>query len=220
MDVFVRHLMETLGPFGIALLMFLENIFPPIPSEVIMPLAGYQAAIGQMSIVVVILAGLAGSLLGIIPWYYLGYAIGEKRIVALAERYGRWLTMTPEDVETADEWFRKRGYLAVFLGRLVPTVRTLISVPAGLSRMPFILFLGFSTIGTFLWTAGLALAGYLLGQQYAVIEDYVGPVSNAVVIGAVAIYVWRVATFKPNERRAPVDLKSNEPPHLHPRSDA
>lgn len=220
MDVFVRHLMETMGPFGIALLMFLENIFPPIPSEIIMPLAGYQAAVGETSIGVVIFAGLAGSLLGIVPWYYLGHAIGERRIIALAERYGRWLTMTPEDVETADRWFIRKGYWAVFLGRLVPTVRTLISVPAGLSRMPFRLFLAFSAVGTLIWTAGLALAGYLLGQRYDLIEGYVGPVSNAVIAAAVAIYLWRVATFKPSDRRKPVDLKSNEPPYFHDSTDA
>ncbi|KAB0680803.1 DedA family protein [Aureimonas leprariae] len=220
MDVFVRHLMETLGPAGIALLMFLENIFPPIPSELIMPLAGYQAALGEMSIVVVIAAGLVGSVLGIIPWYWLGYAIGEKRIVALAARYGRWLTMTPEDVEAADRWFLRKGWWAVFFGRLVPTVRTLISVPAGLARMPFGLFLLLSAVGSLIWTAGLALAGYLMGQQYEAIESYVGPVSNAVVIAAVGIYVWRVVTFKPGPRAATVDLKSNERPHLYEGPDA
>ncbi|GGD92518.1 alkaline phosphatase [Aureimonas endophytica] len=219
MDVFVRHLMETLGPFGIALLMFLENVFPPIPSEIIMPLAGYQAAVGEMSIAVVILAGMAGSLLGILPWYYLGYAIGEKRIIALAARFGRWLTMTPEDVETADKWFRKWGYWAVFLGRLVPTVRTLISVPAGLARMPFWAFLAFSALGTLIWTGGLALAGYLMGQRYDLIEGYIGPVSNAVIILAVAVYLWRVVTFKPSPRAHAVDLKSNEAPHRREASD-
>lgn len=219
MDVFVKHLMEALGPAGIALLMFLENVFPPIPSELIMPLAGYQAALGEMSIVVVIAAGLAGSVLGIVPWYWLGLAIGEKRIVALAVRYGRWLTMTPEDVEAADRWFRRKGWWAVFLGRLVPTVRTLISVPAGLSRMPFGLFLLLSAAGSLIWTAGLAFAGYLLGQRYELIEGYVGPVSNAVVVAAVAIYVWRVATFRPSPRAASIDLKSNEKPYLYEEPD-
>lgn len=215
MDVFVRHLMESLGAFGIGLLMFLENIFPPIPSEIIMPLAGYQAATGEMSLVTVIVAGTIGSLLGIIPWYYLGYAFGEKRIIWLAERYGRWMTMTPEDVEAADRWFRRYGYWAVSFGRLVPTVRTLISVPAGLSRMPFWMFLAVSAVGTLVWTAGLAIAGYMLGQNYEAIDGYVGPVSNAVIIGVVVLYVYRVVTFKPTQRRTPVDLKSNEAPHLH-----
>lgn len=215
MDVFVQNLMDSLGPFGIALLMFLENIFPPIPSEVIMPLAGYKAATGEMSIVTVILAGTIGSLAGIVPWYYLGYAFGEKRVIWLAERYGRWITMTPEDVEAADRWFRRYGYWAVSFGRLIPTVRTLISVPAGLSRMPFATFFAISAVGTLVWTAGLALAGYILGQNFSSIEGFVGPASNTVVIVAVLIYLYRVVTFKPTRRAMPVDLKSDEHPHLH-----
>lgn len=213
MDDFVQSMMQNLGASGIALLMFLENIFPPIPSEVIMPLAGYKAATGEMSILTVIAAGSIGSLLGIVPWYYLGYFFGEKRIVWLAERYGRWITMTPEDVEAADGWFRRYGYWAVSLGRLVPTVRTLISVPAGLARMPFWLFFAVSAVGTVIWTAGLALAGFILGQNFRSIEGYVGPVSNAVVIAVVLIYVFRVITFKPRRKGVPVDLRSNEPPH-------
>ncbi|GGD20941.1 DedA family protein [Aureimonas glaciei] len=215
MDTFVQSLMEQFGPFGIALLMFLENIFPPIPSEVIMPLAGYRAASGDMSIVTVIVAGSIGSLLGIVPWYYLGYLFGEKRVVWLAERYGRWITMTPEDVLAADRWFRRYGYWAVSLGRLVPTVRTLISVPAGLSRMPFWLFLAVSAVGTVAWTAGLALAGYILGRNFDSIDRFIGPVSTGVVVLAVLIYLYRVVTFHRRPAGPPVDLKSNEAPHLH-----
>lgn len=215
MDDFVQTMMQSLGAFGIGLLMFLENIFPPIPSEVIMPLAGYKSATGEMSILTVIVAGSIGSLLGIVPWYYLGYLFGEKRIIWLAECYGRWITMTPEDVEAADGWFRRYGYWAVSLGRLVPTVRTLISVPAGLARMPFWLFFAVSAVGTVIWTAGLALAGYLLGQNFRSIEGYVGPVSNGIVIAVVALYLYRVITFKPKKRRVPVDLRSNEAPHRH-----
>ncbi len=123
--------------------------------------------------------------------------------------------MTPEDVEAADRWFRQYGYWAVSFGRLVPTVRTLISVPAGLSRMPFLVFFGVSAVGTVVWTGGLALAGYILGQNFSSIETYIGPVSNAVVIGVVILYLYRVVTFKPSRRTSPVDLKSNEHPHLH-----
>ena len=215
MDSFIQGLMESFGAFGIALLMFLENIFPPIPSEIIMSLAGYKAATGEISIVTVIVAGSIGSLLGIVPWYYLGYFFGEQRIIRLAERYGRWMTMTPEDVEAADHWFRRYGYWAVSFGRLIPTVRTLISVPAGLARMPFWLFMAVSAVGTVVWTAFLALAGYYLGQNFHDIEGYVGPVSNAVVIGVVLLYLYRLVTFKPSQRKTPVDLKSNEHPHLH-----
>jgi membrane protein DedA with SNARE-associated domain len=211
MDVFIQNLMDGFGPFGIAFLMFLENIFPPIPSEVIMSLAGYKAATGEMSIITVIIAGSIGSLLGIVPWYYLGYAFGEKRIVRLADRYGRWMTMSADDVEAADRWFRKYGYWAVSFGRLVPTVRTLISIPAGLSRMPFWLFMAVSAVGTVAWTAFLALAGYTLGQNFHDIESYIGPVSNAVVIAAVLLYLYRLVTFKPSKRGS--GQPADEPPH-------
>ncbi|WP_188076323.1 MULTISPECIES: DedA family protein [Aurantimonas] len=202
MDAFVRSMMETLGPFGIALLMFLENVFPPIPSELIMPLAGYQSASGQMSLVTVILAGTVGSLLGVIPWYYAGRFVGERRLKRFTERHGRWLTMAPEDVDAADRWFRKYGIAAVLFGRLVPAVRTLISVPAGIAKMSFLTFLIFSAIGSAAWTTLLAYAGYALGQNYEAVESYVGPVSNAVLIAIVGFYIYRVATFDRSHTRA------------------
>ncbi len=202
MDAFVRSMMETLGPFGIALLMFLENVFPPIPSELIMPLAGYQSASGQMSLVTVILAGTVGSLLGVIPWYYAGRFVGERRLKRFTERHGRWLTMAPEDVDAADRWFRKYGIAAVLFVRLVPAVRTLISVPAGIAKMSFLTFLVFSAIGSAAWTTLLAYAGYALGQNYEAVESYVGPVSNAVLIAIVGFYIYRVATFDRSHTRA------------------
>lgn len=210
MDQFVQGMMENLGAFGIGLLMFLENIFPPIPSEIIMPLAGYQAAVGNMSIVTVIVAGTIGAILGIIPWYALGYYVGEKRIVRLAEKYGRWMTLSPEDVVKADEWFSRHGKWAIVVGRLVPTVRTLISIPAGLARIPFWLFLGLSAIGTLAWTAGLAMAGYMLGQNYELVDQYVGPVSNIVVAGIVVLYLYRVITYKPSKNAHTIDLKADD----------
>ena len=197
MDAFVRSMMETLGPFGIALLMFLENVFPPIPSELIMPLAGYQSASGQMSLVTVILAGTVGSLLGVIPWYYAGHYLGERRMKRLAARHGGWLTLSPEDVDQANQWFRRKGARAVLFGRLVPTVRTLISVPAGIAHMPMATFLIYSTIGGALWTALLAMLGFLLGQRYEMVEGYVGPVSNAIIVAIVVFYMYRVVTFDP-----------------------
>ncbi|WAP68099.1 DedA family protein [Jiella pelagia] len=197
MDDFVRNIMETFGVFGIGMLMFLENIFPPIPSELIMPLAGYQSTQGSMSIVAVIVSGTIGSLLGIIPWYYAGHYLGERRMKRLAARHGRWLTLSPEDVDKANAWFRRRGAAAVLFGRLVPTVRTLISVPAGVAHMPLATFLIYSAIGSAIWTTFLAMLGFLLGQQYEMVEGYMGPVSNAIIIAIVAFYIYRVVTFDP-----------------------
>lgn len=196
METFVQSMMEKLGPFGIALLMFLENIFPPIPSELIMPLAGYLSTQGDMNILVVICAGTVGSLLGTLPWYYLGRRLGHGGIRMLAERHGRWLTMNPSDVDAATDRFKQHGSSSVLFGRLIPTVRTLISVPAGVARMPLGTFLMFSTIGTLAWTAALALSGYLLGQAYSVVSDYVDPISTGVLVILVAAYICRVWTFK------------------------
>ncbi|HEV7434431.1 MAG TPA: DedA family protein [Pseudorhizobium sp.] len=196
MEAFVQNMMETLGPLGITLLMFLENVFPPIPSELIMPLAGYHATQGEMSIITVVIAGTAGSLLGVLPWYYAGRKFGEGRLKRLAEHHGRWLTMSPSDIESANKKFRRHGNLSVLLGRLIPTVRTLISIPAGIARMPFLTFLIYSAIGTFAWASALALAGYALGQAYETVSEYVNPVSTLVFVMIVLFYVYRVATFK------------------------
>ncbi|WP_237681989.1 DedA family protein [Agrobacterium vitis] len=189
-------MMERLGAFGIGLLMFMENIFPPIPSELIMPLAGYLATQGDMNILSVIAAGTMGSLLGTLPWYYLGRRLGHDGVRRLASKHGRWLTMPPSDVDAASERFKRHGKASVLVGRLIPTVRTLISVPAGVANMPLGSFLLFSAVGTLVWTAALALAGFLLGQAYDIIERYVDPVSTTVLVILVAIYIYRVATYK------------------------
>lgn len=196
MEAFVQMLMQRLGPFGIGLLMFLENVFPPIPSELIMPLAGYLATRGDVNILVVIGAGTIGSLLGTLPWYYLGRRLGHDGVRRLAENHGRWLTMSPSDVDAASDRFKRHGNWSVMLGRLIPTVRTLISVPAGIANMPLGQFLVFSSVGTLLWTAALAMAGYLLGQAYSTIQDYVDPVSTAVLVILIGYYIYRVVTFK------------------------
>lgn len=131
----VQNTMSSLGYPGIALLMFIENIFPPIPSELIMPLAGFTAVRGDLSFVGVVLAGALGSLLGQLPLYYLGRWVGEDKLVAWADRYGKWLTVSGKDIRRADDWFDKHGHKTVFFARLVPGVRSLISIPAGLSEM-------------------------------------------------------------------------------------
>ena len=125
-------------------MMLAENIFPPIPSELIMPLAGFVAAKGQLNPVLVVLAGTLGSLLGALPWYYAGVWLGQERVCALAARHGRWLTLGEKEIRQAIRWFERHGRIAVLIGRLVPTVRTLISLPAGMARMPLLPFLVYS----------------------------------------------------------------------------
>ena len=192
--------MEGAGPFGVALLMFIENVFPPIPSELVMPLAGFSAARGETSLVAAILAGTVGSVAGAYLWYWLGARFGEARLKRLAARHGRWLTVTPGEIERAEAWFRRHGRMAVLIGRLVPAVRTLISVPAGVSGMPLAPFLLYSTLGTVIWTSLLAGAGYMLEGQYERVAAWLNPVSNVVVVGLVGWYLYRVVTFKTPDR--------------------
>jgi membrane protein DedA with SNARE-associated domain len=179
---------------GIIGLMFAENIFPPIPSELIMPLAGFVAARGELNPILVVLAGTLGSVLGALPWYYLGLRLGRERLCALAARHGRWLTVDQQDVGKAIDWFEKHGGKAVLLGRLVPTVRTLISVPAGMARMPLMPFLAYSTIGSLVWTAVLTAAGYLLKSEYRVVGRYVDAASKIVIGLIVLTYLWRLVS--------------------------
>ncbi|WP_245515511.1 DedA family protein [Rhizobium deserti] len=176
--------------------MFLENIFPPIPSELIMPLAGYLSTQGDMGIVTVIAAGSTGSLLGIMPWYFLARKVGAEKLKAFAAKHGRWLTMSPTDIDTASDRFREHGNISVLVGRLIPTVRTLISVPAGIARMPFWQFCVFSAVGSVIWTATLALAGYGLGQAYETVKNYVDPIATTVLCLLIIAYLYRVITFK------------------------
>ena len=192
----IVNVVSSMGYIGVFLLMFLENIFPPIPSELIMPLAGFAAAKGELSFYGVVAAGTAGSVAGALPWYYAGMRLGRDRLMRFAGRHGYWLTMCPEDIEKANAWFGRHGRAAVFFGRLLPTIRTLISVPAGLARMPMMGFIVYSTIGSLLWTALLALGGYVLEAQYEQVADYLDPVSIAVIGLFVAAYVYRLIRLK------------------------
>ena len=189
-------IVETMGAGGlwaVAGLMFLENVFPPIPSEVVMPLGGFLAARGTLGLVGVVFAGTVGSVAGALLWYRIGRGLGADRLRALAGRHGRWLTVGPEDVDRAAGWFRRHGRAAVFFGRMVPGVRTFISVPAGVARMPLAPFLLYSTAGSLLWTATLAGAGLVLEAQYERVAGWLDPVTWAVIAGIVGAYLWRLA---------------------------
>lgn len=187
----VQQLMTSLGYPGVALLMFLENVFPPIPSELVMPLAGFTAGTGELSFVGVVIAGAVGSLLGQLPLYYLGRWVGEDKLVVWADRYGKWLTVSGDEVKKADDWFDRHGPKAVFFARLVPGLRSLISIPAGLSEMQLLPFLLYSALGTSLWALLLAGAGALLGENYQVVDTYLGP-AGLVILGGmlVAAVIW------------------------------
>lgn len=186
MAAWITNIFDTLGYVGVAFLMFLENIFPPIPSELIMPLAGFGAARGDITLFGAIIAGAVGSVIGQFPLYWLGYRLGQQRIERLADRYGRWLTISSRDIARASSWFRRRGGLAVLICRLVPGVRSLISIPAGINRLSLVAFTLYSAVGMLVWSAILAVAGYTLGENYDRVASFLGPVTWIVVIALVA----------------------------------
>lgn len=193
----VIRLIDQTGYLGVAFLMFVETIFPPIPSEVIMPVAGVAAARGQMELPWVIASGTAGAMLGNIVWYLAARALGIIRMRPFIDRYGRWLTLSWHEVERAERWFRSYGTFFVFLGRMLPTVRSLVSVPAGLLKMRFKSFFVFSTVGTAGWTAMLAFAGFKLRENFAEIDSWIGPISNAILVTLALGYLWRLWTYRP-----------------------
>ncbi len=194
--------MGSLGYLGIGLLMFAENLFPPIPSELIMPLAGFTVSQGKMNFALAVLAGVVGTIVGAIPWYYAGKLVGEQRLKRLADQYGKWITVSGKDIDKAQQWFNRYGNTAVLIGRLVPGVRTLISLPAGISNMPLVPFFIYSTIGTTLWVSLLTFLGYVLGNNYELVDEYLGPVSKIVLgIIIVAFVIWIVRKQQKAKRK-------------------
>lgn len=193
---FITSWIAAGGAFAVAFLMFLENVFPPIPSELVMPLAGYNAATGETNPILTLLGGLIGSVAGAWLWYELGRRLGRERLMRWIDRHGRWLTLTREDVERALGWFDRHGTAAIFFGRMIPTVRTLISVPAGLQRMGRIRFLLYTTAGSLVWVGALFGAGYLLESQYEQVQGWLNPVTNGIIMVIVALYLWRVIRGK------------------------
>jgi membrane protein DedA with SNARE-associated domain len=198
----ITQTMNALGYWGVGLLMFLENLFPPIPSELIMPLAGFMVSKGEWNFGLTLFAGVVGTIFGALPWYYLGKLVSEARLRQLADRYGKWLTISGKDIDQANAWFTRHGAKAVLLGRLVPGVRTLISLPAGINAMPLGRFLIYSTIGTTLWVALLTGLGYGLGNHYDQVEHYLGPVSKLVLLTLVlALAGWIIRRQRRQRRR-------------------
>ena len=184
------------GYLAIFALMAAENLFPPIPSELILPLAGFTAASGDLSLFAVLFAGAAGSVAGSAPWYYAGRLYGRKRLRTLASNHGRWLTVKPDDIDKALQAFERHGRKAVLFGRLVPAVRTLISVPAGIAEMSLLRYLVYSSIGSLIWASLLAGAGYMLEAQYDTVARYLDPVSKAIIGFLTATYLYRLATYR------------------------
>lgn len=188
----IINLISTGGYPAVILLMLLELVFPPIPSEIIIPFAGFAAAQGRLEIGYVVLAAVFGSLCGALLLYGVGKLIKDEALEAFVERYGRWLTVDVEDLRRARSWFDRYSRTAVLFGRLIPAVRSLISIPAGINRMKIVSFLVYSAIGTAIWSSVLAIGGYWLGQDYERIRHIIDPATTGVVFLIVAIYLYRL----------------------------
>lgn len=183
----IKTVIEAIGYLGIVFLMILENIFPPIPSEVIMPFAGFLTSNGQLSFIGILIAGVLGSVVGTLPFYYLGFKIGKDRLLTWADEHGHWLMINSSDINQASDWFSRHGKTAVLLCRLVPGIRTLISIPAGVQKMNLITYLFLTFIGTTVWVGILAYLGQYFKQNYSEVSRYLDPISY-VVIGAMLIW--------------------------------
>jgi len=171
---------STLAYLTICLAMFLENIIPPIPSEIIMPLGGYFVFEGKLNPYFLVFWGLLGTIAGSLPWYYLGRLVNEKRLSNFLDKKGKYLGISADDLTKSKRWFERYGVSLVFWGRLVPGIRTLISVPAGIELMPLKKFLVWTSLGSFIWVALLTYAGYVFGENYEIIETYLDQIKYVV----------------------------------------
>ncbi|MGX1370377.1 membrane protein DedA with SNARE-associated domain [Streptomyces canus] len=201
----VHGLMDTLGAPGAGVAIALENLFPPIPSEAILPLAGFAASAGRMSLLAVLLWTTAGSVVGALALYGVGALLGRDRTVALAARLP---LLKVSDVERTEAWFLRHGTKAVFFGRMIPVFRSLVSIPAGVERMPLPVFLALTTLGSALWNTAFVLAGHALGANWAQVTDVVSAYSK-VVLGAAALAVAAFVALR--LLRRPSSTEASEP---------
>jgi membrane protein DedA with SNARE-associated domain len=216
----VVDLMETLGAPGVGLAIALENVFPPLPSEVFLPLAGFAAARGDLSVGAAIAWTTLGSVVGALVLYGLGAALGRDRLRAIVDRMP---LVNLSDVDKAEAWFARHGPKAVFFGRMVPLVRSMISVPAGVERMGLPLFLALTAAGSLIWNSAFVMAGYLLGENWHIVESYAGIASRVVLVAVVlAVLVFVGRRIARRRRGAPpvVDAPTERIPTVRPRAAA
>ena len=186
---------STIAYLTICLAMFLENIIPPIPSEIIMPLGGFFVYQQKLNFYVLVFCGLFGTIAGSMPWYYLGKLANEKRLSDFLDKRGKFIGITSNDLAKSKRWFDKYGVSLVFWGRLVPGIRTLISVPAGMELMPLKKFLIWTTLGSLIWVALLTYAGFIFGENYQIIETYIDQIKYFVKPILILIFVYFLLKF-------------------------
>ncbi len=197
---------QWIGYLALCAAMFLENLFPPIPSELIMPLGGFYVQQGQLQFLPVVLAGLIGTVIGALPWYYVGRIINEERIEQWLNKNGKWIGIKSSELARSRRWFSRYGNALVFWGRLVPGIRTLISVPAGIELMPIIPFFLWTTAGSLIWTVLLTLSGFILGESYNQVELWIDPVSKfiklVIILGMITLLVMVITRRYQNRNQA------------------
>jgi membrane protein DedA with SNARE-associated domain len=192
------RIMETLGAPGAGVAVALENLFPPIPSEVILPLAGFTASQGNMSLLAAIVWTTIGSVAGALVLYWIGALIGPERTRAIAARLP---LIKVSDIDRTEAWFQRHGRKTVFFGRMVPLFRSFVSIPAGVERMPMATFLLLTTLGSLIWNSVFVISGFVLGENRRVIEDYAGTYQNAVLAaGALAVMTFVVVRLRAARR--------------------
>ncbi len=186
---------STIAYLTICLAMFLENIIPPIPSEIIMPLGGFFVYQQKLNFYILVFWGVFGTILGSMPWYYLGKLVNEKRLSNFLDKRGKYIGITSNDLIKSRRWFDKYGVSLVFWGRLVPGIRTLISVPAGMELMPLRKFLIWTSLGSLIWVTLLTYAGFVFGENYPIIETYLNQIKFIVKPILILIFVYFLLKF-------------------------
>jgi len=186
---------STIAYLTICLAMFLENIIPPIPSEIIMPLGGFFVYQQKLNFYTLVLWGLFGTIAGSMPWYYLGKLVNEKRLSNFLDNRGKYLGLTSNDLAKSKLWFDKYGISLVFWGRLVPGIRTLISVPAGMELMPLRKFLIWTSLGSLIWIVLLTYAGFVFGENYQIIETYLDQIKYIVKPILLLVFIYFLIKF-------------------------
>ena len=199
------NIMEAIGAPGAGLAIALENLFPPLPSEVILPLAGFAASQGNFSLPAALIWTTLGSVVGALALYLLGAGLGRDRMRRLVSKVP---LVDLEDVDKVEAWFNRHGYKAVFFGRMIPIFRSLISIPAGIERMPVWKFLGLTTAGSLIWNSIFVFSGFYLGESWHIVEEYAGVFQKIVIVACILVAIWFVVSKVRSHRRK----KSVQPP--------
>ena len=191
----VQDVIEQLGYLGVALLVVLENVFPPIPSEIVLPFAGFVAQRGSDSVVLMILAATVGSVIGALIMYWIAAVIGDERLHVFTRKFGKWVQIREADLTRAEEWFDRHAVSAVLFGRCVPLIRSVVSIPAGFRRMKLIPYIAYTFLGSLVWNIALVGAGAMLGENWERVEPVVATFQWIVIVLIVAAAARLVYTF-------------------------